>query len=143
MSADASRMWASQIMAAEMLRERAPPAAQPLLDSARLSFSLRLALQHLRKADVRALIHAVGFALQQSLAAQLLDELLDTPARSRRGRDRRRQKPGACFMDVDPTIRADDRLSPYTQKLIKRLQTVDKSPPLFESGRAARPKNPT
>ena len=137
MSADVSRMWASQIMALEILRNRVRPSAQQFIESAKLSFSLRLAFQELRKAHVGPLIDTVGFAFEQGLLMQLFDEVFDTPARSRRGRDRRRQRAGAYFRDIDPTVRTVDHLSPYAQKAIRRLQAVDQSPALFESYEAA------
>lgn len=132
MSADTSRMWASRILAAEMLKGHAPPAAQPFIESAKLSFSMRLALQKLRKADVRQLLDTIRASFQRGLMIQLADEISEIAARSRRARKRRRS-PGASFLDVDPTVRAVDDLSPYTRRLIERLRVADESPVLFEA----------
>ena len=41
MSSDTNRMWRSRIMAAEIIRGYAPPAARRWIDSAELSFSAR------------------------------------------------------------------------------------------------------
>lgn len=131
MSSDTSRMWRSRILAVDLLREEAPPSAQVLIESARLSFSTRLAFQTLRKTDPRRIVDTVKVSFQRGLADQLAGELAEVYFRSRRIRGRRRA-PGPKYLDVDPTVRPGDMLSPYMRRLIERLREADESPALLE-----------
>lgn len=132
MSSDTSRMWRSRIMASEMLKAQAPLAARQLIDSAELSFSMRLALQELRKGDLRQLLGAVGTAFTKGLATQLPYEIHDAIARSRSGRTRR-TPPGAFFLEIDPKTMGPDYLTGRTRRLIERLRLADESPAIMES----------
>jgi len=127
MSSDTNRMWRSRIMATDILAQYAPPSARDLLASAKLSFSLRLTLQSLRKSDPRQVIDTIGGLLRQGVTPQVVDELLEAVSRSRRAKARN-GTPGAPFKDLNPTQRAKDHLSPYTLKLIERLRAADEAP---------------
>ena len=92
---------------------------------------MRLALQSLRKTDSRQMIETVSAFLRQGLAPQLVDELIEAASRRRRTRARSRT-PGALFEDIDPTVRAEDHLSPYTLRLIERLRAADEATALCD-----------
>jgi hypothetical protein len=128
MSSDTDRMWRSRIMATEILEQRAPPSAQEFLDSAKLSFSMRLALQSLRNTGPKQMIDTVGALVMRRPAPRVVDELFE--AFARRNRRARNGKPGALFKDVAPATRVRDHLSPYTLRLIERLRAADEAPAL-------------
>jgi len=131
MSSDTSRMWRSRILAAEMLRKEAPPSTWPFIDSAELSFSMRLAFQRLQKADPSQLLRAIGTSVRKGLPIQILEEIEDAAARSRRQKARI-LAPGAFFRELDPTVIGPDHLTPRSRRLIERLRRADESPPVIE-----------
>ncbi|HEX6866600.1 MAG TPA: glycosyltransferase family A protein [Caulobacteraceae bacterium] len=131
MSSDTNRMWRSRIMAAEIIRGYAPPAAGHWIDSAELSFSARLGFQELRSTDVRRLIGTIRAGFERRLAGQLVGEVGETMVRARRTRERRRP-PGPKFLDLDPTVLPKDDFSPFVRDLIERLRAADEAPPLLE-----------
>lgn len=131
MSSDTSRMWRSRIMATDMLRERAPAAAQDFLNAARLSFTIRLAFQSLRKTDPRRLFDAVRTSVESGLVIQLVGELGEALGRAKRAKARMLTN-GAAFLQVNPTVLPPDSLSPYTRNLIERLREADEAPVLVD-----------
>ena len=110
MSSDTSRMWLSRIMATDLLRERAPPAAQDLLNEARLSFNTRLAFQSLRKTDPRRLFDAVRSSVESGLGSQFAGELGEALGRAKRAKARMLAD-APPFAQVDPTVLPPDSLS--------------------------------
>ncbi|HEX5775338.1 MAG TPA: glycosyltransferase family A protein [Caulobacteraceae bacterium] len=131
MSSDTNRMWRSRIMAAEMIRGYAPPAARHFIDSAVLSFSARLGFQALRSTDARQLLDTIRVGVEKRLTGQLLGEVGESMVRAKRTRERRRP-PGPKFLDLDPTVLPKDDFSPFTRNLIERLRAADEAAPLLE-----------
>ena len=131
MSADTNRMWRSRILAADILRESAPPSARPLIDSAKLNFSTRLAFQSLRKTDPRQIVDTVGVSVQLGEVDHLMGEFGEVFVRARRTKARR-GRPGPKFAEVDPKALGKNNLSAYTRQWIARLQQADESPSVFD-----------
>ena len=127
MSAEPRRIWRSQIFATDRLKPHAPPGTLPLLDAAKLHFTVRAALESLRRPDLRSLATAFGTAARQGLASRLCGEIGEAVTRTLRARARRGTPPGKHFTHVDPRPDGGISLSRYTLKLIEQLERADEA----------------